>query len=316
MALGIILGLGAAASGAYGAYSANKGKEDALAQQEAIAEQLGVTQGTLEGLFNSQHEPSDPVAVFTEILQQYPELLSQMLPTLRKESVKTSQAFTKSNVRSFQDAIKALYPDYSRLSAEQVRIIDQLNPDNLGQEEIQAITRKLSPLIPAGTLDPNTGAVAGGTTSPVSLYRNLISSEYNDRRSQYLGALGGYIANAENSAYRQEEKASSFLPSFLNLGFSSANSLAGMTLRADQMQMAQDQANISSQMGLLQTLLGLGSNINTSQYDQAAASSLNNVFAGLASAYQSYKSPTGTFGGGGSAGGQTKTLDLSKTALA
>lgn len=278
-------------SAAYGAYSSNQAKNAAIdaanAQNEATAAQLDTVQGNIQSLMDSQ---SDPAQLFADLFQQYPELLSSVLPSLTQQATQTASTITGNNIENFQMALASLYPDYQRLQQSQVQTIDSLNPANLGQEEIAAQTRMLSPFIPAGTLDPSTGAVAGGTTNPTSLYRNLISGMYNDRRSEYLGQVTGYLSNAENSAARQQSSAETFLRDFLSQASGQSQYLTGATLQ-------QEQSNLSDQYNLLNTLLKIPSaTVNTAAYDQATASSISTALSALGTAYQ--KSQTQTKSGG------------------
>lgn len=265
----------------YGAYSSNKSKNEALdaasAQNEAIAEQLGVVEGNIQGLLDEQ---SNPAELYSEIFKKYPELLASVLPSLTSQSLDLATGITANNISNFQLALESLYPDYKRLQSEQVKAIDSLNPANLGSEEILAQTRMLSPFIPAGTLDPSKGSVAGGTTNPTSLYRNLISGMYNDRRDQYMGALSGYLSNAENSSARQQSSAETFLRDFLSGASSSSQYVTGSTL-------TQEANNLNNQFGLLDTLLKIPTaTVNTAAYDQATASSISQALSALGTAYQ------------------------------
>ena len=280
-------------SAAYGAYSSNNAKNDAVdaaaTQNSAIADQLDTTQNNIQSLLDSQ---SDPVQLFQDIFTQYPQLLAQVLPSLTQQAVDTSSTITQSNINNFQTALGQLYPDYARLQAGQVQQIDSLNPANLGQEEILAKARQVGTLIPAGTLDPSTGAVAGGTTNPVSLYRNMVSGMYDDRRNQYLSAVSGYLGNAENSASRQQSSAENFLTGFLGQASGQAQYLTGATL-------TQESQNMSDQWNLLNTLLKIPTaTVNTGAYDQATASSIQTAISALGTAYG--KSQTSAKTGGSS----------------
>lgn len=278
------LTLASLAAAAYGAYSSNQSKNTALdaasAQNSAIADQVSTVEDNIQSLYDSQ---SDPTQLYTDIFTQYPELLSSVLPSLTQQAIDTSSLITQSNINNFQTALNQLYPAYQKLSGSQVSTIESLNPNNLGQEEILAETRMLSPLIPAGTLDPKTGAVAGGTTSPVSLYRNLVSGLYNDRRTQYLGEVSSYLSNAENSASRQQSSAESFLSDFLSQATGTSQYLTGSTL-------SQESQNTSDQYSLLKTLLSIPtSTVNTSTYDQATANSLQSAISAIGQGYSTYK---------------------------
>ena len=350
MALGIILGIASAATSAYGAYSANSAKKDALAASDEAnqirAEQFGVVEGNLENLLANQSfaeglvNVGDPVANFEALLQKYPQLIKQMIPAsnaiygnAEQQAMETAGLFTGGNIANYNTVLQALYPNFKNFQLSQEATLglmqkqmEQANPENLGQEEILGITRKLSPLIPTGTLDPNTGAVAGGTTSPVSLYRNLISSEYaarqdkyNQLTGQYFESLSSYLSSAENSAYRQQERASSFLDPALKTYFEtwgSAYDLANAGTQADiarsGLELEQfganaelEATNIQGQYNLLSALLGMpSSQIDTSGYDAAIAAGATGAVQGLASAYNASKTDSSKSG--------STTINISK----
>lgn len=277
MALGLALGLGALGTGVFGAVSANSAlsdaKSQAAAQQAAQAQEVSGLQSGLQDLFNSQQ---DPEAVFSQIFSDLPGILNNAVPQLSTLAQSTATDLTNSNIGTYNQALNSLFPQYNQERSNQLSTIESLNPNNLGQDELQAITRQASPLLPAGTLDPNTGAVQGGTTNPASLYRNLISGNYEAKRVDYLNAVGGYLNDAENSASRQQEKASSFLNEFLSTGANAANSLTQQTGQ-------QNSQDIAAQTQLLSTVLGMGAQpINSAPYIQASTSSLNSGISGLA----------------------------------
>jgi len=277
MALGLILGLGSLGTGIFGAASASnalsQAQSQAQAQQAAQAQELAGLQEGLQGLFDSQQNPAD---VFNSILTSLPGTLNEVVPQLGQLADRTAPQMTQSNIGTYNQALNQLFPAYAQESANQLKTIESLNPDNLGQDELKAITRAASPLLPAGTLDPTTGAVQGGTTNPASLYRNLISGAYESHRVDYLNALGGYLNNAENSALRQQAQAPSFLNEFLSTASNAANSLTQQTGQ----QSAQD---IAAQTSLLNTVLGMSpAPINSAPYIQASTSALGGGISGLA----------------------------------
>lgn len=268
-----VVGIGTALYGAYNSYSSSKDAKRAAAQQQKLrAQQLAGQQSALEGLYGEQRDPAE---VYADIFNMLPELLQRNLPAFRQFSKDTAVDFTKSNIETRDIALKSMFPEYQRLQDRRVAMIDEMDPANLGQEELKAITRKMSPLIPEGTFDPSTGAVAGGTTSPVSLYRNLISGAYQQRRADYLSVNSAYLNDAESSALRQQERASTFLPQFLSLAGNAASQLTGLSV-------AQEQQRIQNQENYLNTLLGMPSaTYDSAAYDKAIGQNLQLAVAGL-----------------------------------
>jgi hypothetical protein len=282
--IAVAIGGGTAISAGIGAVSASKARKQAAADakksQAAWADSVAGQQAALEGLYA---EMPNPAEVFKEILLSMPGLLDQVLPALRGHAKSTAEDFTRSNLATYDIALSHLSPEQQQQKANRLRILDELDPKNLGKEEILGTTRALSPLIPVGTLDPSTGAVAGGTTNAVSLYRNLTNSMYQDRRNQFLGETKSLISDNENAAIRQQERASSFLPSFLGLAFESAGGISDATMQ-------QSQSQIAGATGLLNTLLQMDpGGFNSAPYDAAITGNIQNAFMGLASAYAGYK---------------------------
>lgn len=293
--IGSVVGI---AGTAYGVYANNKAQskaeQAAKAQQQAQAAALKDQQGALQDLFNSEQ---DPAQVFADIFTQFPDLLSQVLPSLTNQSITASSQLTDANVASFKKALLSLTPQYDRLRGDQVKQIDSLNPDNLGADEIASITKLLSPLIPTGTLDPKSGAVAGGTSNPVSLYRNLISGAYDQRRTQFLNADSQFLTSSENSAARQQVQAQNFLLPLLSIAGSSA---AGVTSQVVQ----QQRGDIATQASLLNTVLGMpAAQVNTLPYAQSNAALVNqgasSIGALLRAINASGSTPAQTYSGTG-----------------
>lgn len=254
----------AAVGTGYGIYANQKAQsraeEQAKAQQKAQAKALAGQQEALSGLYGEQQDPAE---VFASIFSSYPDLLAQVLPSLTHQSIDTASQLTDANVASYQRALAALNPDYASLRADQVAQIRALNPENLGAEDIAAITRLSAPIIPVGTFDPNTGAVAGGTTNPVSLYRNLISGKYDERRTSFLNADNIYLTDAQNSALRQQVQAQNFLLPLLQDATQAASGLTSSTVQ-------QQSGNIAAQTSLLNTVLGMpAAQVNLLPYSQA-----------------------------------------------
>lgn len=286
MGIAAIAGIVSAGAGVYGAISANKARKDAKKQAEMQnklqAEQLLAAQEALQGLYGEQQDPAE---VFAKILTSMPGLLDKVLPDLRRQSKDTAEDLTRSNLSTFRAALGDRAGEFDRFQDERVRILDEMNPANLGKEEILAQSRIIAPLVPTGTFDPSTGAVAGGTTNAVSLYRNLINGMYQDRRAQYGNAVQTFLTDTENSAIRQQERASSFLGGFLNLASNAAGALTQQTLN-------QEAQEIQNQAGFLKTLLDMPSaSFDSAPYDAAMASGVQNAIAGLASAYTGFTTP-------------------------
>lgn len=274
-----------AAGSAYSANQASKAKKSANAQaqkqQDALTAQLSKSQAASQAL---RDEQSDPVDVYKEIFLAMPGLLDQTLPAFTRQSTESAQKFSTDNVNIFSGIIDKMFPGYQNQQARRLGILNEMDPANLGAAEIAAVTRKVAPLIPSGTLNPNTGAVSGGTTNPVSLYRNLISGLYQDRRNQFNQQNNAYLADAENTAARQQVRAESFLPTFLGFGQNTAGALTQSTL-------SQEQQAINAQDAYTNALLGVPTpQANTGQYDQAIAGAVTTGINGLASAYSSYLS--------------------------
>lgn len=283
-------GIASAAVSAYGIASSNKARKQGQAQAEAAqkaqAKQLAGQQEALAALFASQ---PDPAETFREIFESIPGLLEKVLPQLRGQAKATAADFTNFNIGERDRVLSALFgEDFEKFEDRRAAVIDEMDPANLGQEELLQITKKLSPLIPEGTLDPSSGAVQGGVSSPVALYRNLISGEYQERRSQYLGEVRNWLGDAENSAARQQEKAGDYLGTFLGIANGAATNLTGATMQ-------QYQANLASQTGLLNTVLGMGTpTFDSTPYNQAIASNTQNLISGLATAYRGFTYNPGT----------------------
>lgn len=285
-------GIASAAASAYGIASSNKARKQAQAEnaraREAQASQLELLQGGLAELFASQPNPAE---TFREIFASIPGLLEQTLPQLRGQAKTTAADFTEFNLEQRAKVMESLFGEgWQDFSNRRMELIREMDPENLGQEELLAITRKVAPLIPEGTLDPSTGAVQGGTTSPVSLYRNLISGEYQARRQAALGEYRNWLSDAETSAARQQERAGDYLSGFLNIASGAASTLTGQTLQ-------QHQSNIAAQTGLLQTVLGMGvPAFDSTPYNAAISQNTQQLISGLATAYRGFTYNPGSTG--------------------
>ena len=261
------------------ANSISQNKKAKAARQEQL-DGLASQQAALQGLYAEQQ---DPVAVFKEIFTSFPDLLQQVLPSLRQQSAESATYFTGENVKNWDTTLAKMFPEYKAQADRQLGVIKELDPANLGQEEIKAQTRMLSPLIPEGTLNPGTGAVSGALSSPVSRYRNLISGMYNDRRTQFMGANNQWLQNAENSASRQQVKSEAFLPTFLQTASQSATNLTDATMK-------QEQQNIAAQTAMLQATMGAMGNYDPNAGSAATAAMVSQGIKGLEGAYNLYKS--------------------------
>lgn len=198
-----------------------------------------------------QRDQVDVIGPFKQLVREFPGLFGEIAPQLTQQTAQIGQDLTGSNVQNFLSARNAIDPQAAGIQASRADQINQLNPANLGQEELLAITRQLSPLIPAGTLDPNTGAVQGATTSPVSLYRNLISGNFNQRRQEFLQQASQFNIESTSSAQRQQERAAPFLAQALDIGFNTSASVAGADAQADLQ-------NIQGQQRIAEILLQKG----------------------------------------------------------
>ncbi len=303
MGLGIALGLGALGTGVFGAINSSNAlsqlQSQEQAQQALQAQLLQGQQSALQSLYANQVPPAQ---TYADILGEMPGLLATAVPALEPTAAQAARWGTSANVNTYEEAMNALYPGFNQEQANQLKTIESMNPDNTGTAELQAISRQASPLIPAGTLGP-TGAVQGGTTDPASLYRNLISGNYEAKRTDYLNAVGGYINNAENSALRQQVQAPSFLNEFLNSSTSAAQNLTGQTTQ-------QNESNIAAQTSLLQSVLGMNVQpINSAPYISAATSGISSGLSGLTGAL----ALSGNLGGAGGLGGLQNSLALTPT---
>lgn len=279
MSMGTISAIVAIAGTAYGAYSSNRAAKKARQAQEAAAKEQ---QAALQGLYNEQ---PDPFETFKEIFLAFPGLLEKTLPSLRRQSSDSAKFFTKENVGIWDETLSSMYPDYKKQEARRLGIINEMDPANMGQEEIKAQTRMLGPLIPEGTLNPSTGAVHGGTQSPVSMYRNFISGMYQDRRNQFNANNNAWLDYASNSAARQQVKSEALLPSFLNAASGAATSLTPQIIE-------QSQSNIAAQTAMLQSVLGSPvQQDNSAAIIASGAQSLAGIYANYGTANNSGTNP-------------------------
>jgi len=248
------------ASNAKSASDANKANKASLASEEeridALLVEIDKGRRAADKLREEREIPSEK---FAQIARQYPQLLSSLLPGIERTTTPIANRLGENNADQFLKIRDKISPGSSALQADVLQQINEMNPENLGREEILALTRKLSPLLPVGTLDPNTGAVQGATANPVSLYRNLISGDYRGRRTEFVSAGSGYLGEQNNAAARQQVNAAEFLDVNLARGLSSSLALASADV-------AQQQADIDAQ----EAYIRLSASGLASQYDPTA----------------------------------------------
>jgi hypothetical protein len=294
MPAGWIAAIGALAGGVSqfsAGQSASKANKASLAAEEERIKNLEREIAKAQRAAGEMRDERDvPSERFGEVLRQYPGLLAAILPQLEKLSIGSANRLTDNNVQQFLGAREEIAPGTAGLSGSLVRSIQSLNPENMGQDEIAAITRKLAPLLPAGTLDPQTGSVQGVTKSPASLYRNLISGEYNNRRNQFISTAGGFLGEQNNAAARQQVSAAAFLDANLSRGMSTSLALASEDV-------AQQQGDIDAQEAYIRLAAsGLASGYDPSANNAVAASSYKGATDSLALAAQALAT-TDAFGG-------------------
>jgi hypothetical protein len=262
--IGAAAGLAGAGLNFASSQSAKSANEDALASEEKrrkdLLREIEKGQRAAAELRSERDVPSE---LFPQLVAQYPGMLQSILPQLTSTSISTTDRLAGAGADQFLRVREQIAPGTGQLDADRLTQINNLNPDNLGQEEILALTKKLSPLIPVGTLDPNTGAVAGGTTNPVSLYRNLISGAYNERRTQFLNESRSFVGDQSNAAARQQVSAARFLEGNLDRAFSTAAALTEADIGQQQLDIADQEAMIRLAAGGL-----------ASQYDPSANNAL------------------------------------------
>lgn len=229
--------IGAAGAGLQfaGAQSAKKADASARAAEEERREDLlaEIDRGRAAAA-DLREERDVPSELFAQLVRQYPALLGSILPSLTKSSISTTDTLADAGTEQFLRIQERLAPGTGQLRRDQLEQINQLNPENLAQEDILAITRKLAPLIPSGTLDPSTGSVEGATTNPVSLYRNIVSAKYDERRSDFLDRANQFVGTQNNAAVRQQVSAADFLEGNLNRAFDSAALLTAADVEQQQ----------------------------------------------------------------------------------
>jgi len=219
-------------------------------------------QRNVDGLAD-QRDEIDLAGTYRRLAQEFPDLFGGIAPALASTSIGLSGDLTSSNARNFNSARDIIDPNAAGIQARRGSLLQSLDPANLGQEELLGITRQLSPLIPVGTLDPNTGAVQGATTSPVSLYRNLISSNYAQRRSEYLSQASQFNIESISAAERQSERAAPFLSQALDFAVNSSANVASADTSA-RLKNIEGQEKSGGGLGnILATVAGLGLTIAT-----------------------------------------------------
>jgi hypothetical protein len=289
--LGGIAALGSAGAGIFGAASAanaqSQQQQAVQNYQNLIAKELSGATGQADSLLASQQSPAD---IFKQIFGDLPGELSKAFPVFEGLSTDAAAKLTQANVDNWKSVINQIYPGWTALNKSLLGQINNLNPANLGTQEILGTTRAVSPLIPAGTLDPTTGSVGSGTTNPVSLYRNLVNGMYDQRRQEFIQAASGYMTNADNSAARQEVQAQQFMGELVSGSLQTSTALTGETVQ-------QQQANINNAMAQIQTLLGLQSQgFNAAPYTSAISSGISSATAGLGSLAKLFSTPGSSWG--------------------
>lgn len=274
-----------AGAGVYSAVSASKANKAGLAAENdrisALNADLEIGRQNAAALRANRDVPSE---LFADMLRQFPDLLNSILPQLIGPSIDTTNQLAQAGLDQFLDLRDQLNPGARQLEVDRLDQINQLNPENLGQEEILAITRKLSPLIPQGTLDPTTGAVSGATTNPVSLYRNLISSKFGERRSEFLNQSRQFGQDANNAAARQQVSAADFLNSNLDRAFNTSAALASADIQQQQLDInAQEAHLLAASQGLQSQFDPSGNNAIIASGTQTAISSLGTAANALSS---------------------------------
>lgn len=242
--IGMIAGIGEAAGGALQAILAYQAAQDAreaeAERQRRVAAEMETVQRNVAELMRQRDVPSE---LSERILSNFPQIFSKFAeqtvpifeslldPRVKREiaevaevpsiedifSIATDQATqdTTNNVNRFLNAREAIAPGTAKLDRERFEQIQDLNPDRLGQAEIEATARRMATVLPAGTVQPGTAGVAGGLQRPFALYRNLISGLYQQRRQDFINASTGYIQEQTNSAQRQQSRAQEFIASNL-----------------------------------------------------------------------------------------------------
>ena len=283
--LGTLLQIGSGIAGAIQGNKANKeGLAAANAQNTAMAASMAEQQAALQGLYANQ---PDPAELFKRIFSSMPELLGKVLPSLRKQAGATAEWGTASNLKTYDQAMQGLFPEYRSMQDRMLSLIKSNDPENLGQEELAAVSRKLAPFIPTGSVDTRTGAVAGGATSPVALYRNMINGMYSDRKDKFGSQLGAWLNNADNAAVRQQDRASQYLMPFLSMANNSGMGIAEQSLK-------QHQSNIAGQTALMSSFMAMP----RATFDPSQGNKMMSEGIGGA-----VKALPGLMGGGGSTGG-------------
>lgn len=295
-----------AGSAAYGAYSSSQASskaQKAAENQNAIqAQGVAGQQAALQQLYANQKQPDE---IFKSIFTSMPGMLDQVLPTLRKQSVATANQFTDSNIAGYNHTLSTLYPEYAAQAGRRLSLINEEDPANLGQTELSEMSKKLAAFIPTGSVNPNTGAVGAGLSSPSAMYRNAISGAYQQRRTQFMGDNNAWLADAQNAAGRQQEKASSFFGGFLNLASGNAANLS-------QLGTQQQASNIGAQTSLLQTLMSMPrAQFNPAPFQQATSQGIGQGVNGLLMALKGINTPSSTSAGYGVSGNGDASLATS-----
>lgn len=237
------------AATAYGAYSSSSASsaaaQGAAGQNAAIAAQAQGQQAALQELYKKQ---KDPTKIYNKEFTEFPNLLNSVLPSLTSMANTTAKKETASNIDTYEQAIKSLFPGFHGLQDRTLSVINSEDPANLGRQQLSEVAKLISPYIATGSVNPRNGQVGNGLASPDQLYRNAISGTYQQTLQRFLGDANTYLGNAENVAVRQQVQAPQFLSNFLNLD---ANTSANVT----QLTLQQQQQNIAAQTQLMGSIL-------------------------------------------------------------
>jgi len=280
--IGAVAGLAGAGANIYSASSASSANKKSLAAEEQrredLVKEIDLGRDALVGLRENRDVPSD---LFGDILARYPGMLNSILPQLTRTSISTTDTLANAGTDQFLGLREKIAPGTGALDSDRLKQINRLNPDNLGREDILAQGRISSQFLPSGTLNPNTGSVAGATTSPVSLYRNLISSQFDRRRDQFLSRSGEFVGQQNSASERQQVSAERFLSDNLDRAFVTATGLTGADI-------GQQEGDINNQEAWIRlAAAGLAPQYDPSANNALIASGTKGAVDSLSSAAES-----------------------------
>lgn len=242
-------------SGVLKSRSKKKQSEAAARERSRVFAEASEGLGAQRDALTAERAGIDFTDAFTQLNRDFPGLFSSTSDEVFPTASNIGSGLTANNVGNFLSARDLIDPQAAGIQASRASEIQNLNPANLGQAELKAITRQLSPLIPAGTLDPTTGAVQGATTSPVSLYRNLISGNFNERRREFLGASSQFNLESTSSAQRQQERAAPFLSQAFDFAFNTTGNLASQDTQTELQKQELSLRDIEGQQKLVEAFI-------------------------------------------------------------